>query len=126
LIPADTQSIAAADVQLERRQRSRQKIELPIAVRLAGDGQVYVTATTRNISSGGVCFSCPAPFVVGQVVEYVVTLAEGGAPVRISCTGHVIRCLAEGSADSGFEVALTMNRYRFVRPGDPVKRQSAV
>ena len=53
---------------------------------------------------------------VGGRIEYVITLSGRNPPVRIRCLGKVLRS-HKPSADNGlFEIAVTMERYQFVRP----------
>jgi hypothetical protein len=73
---------------------------------------------TRDISSGGVCFTSRFAVEVGSRIDYVITLSDSNPPVRIRCLGKVLRSpKASGDGSSGdiFEVAVTMERYQFVR-----------
>ena len=73
--------------------------------------------TTRDISSGGVCFRSPNAVEVGTRIEYLITLSGNNPPVRIRCLGKVLRS-PKNSVEGVFEVAMTMERYQFLRPGD--------
>jgi PilZ domain len=72
---------------------------------------------TRDISSGGVCFLSPTDVQVGGRIEYLITLSGSNPPVRIRCLGKVMRSRQPDAAEAGpeFEVAVTMDRYQFVR-----------
>jgi hypothetical protein len=70
--------------------------------------------TTRDISSSGVCFLSPNPVEVGARIEYLITLSGNNPPVRIRCLGKVLRNRKTAS-DGVFEVAITMERYQFLR-----------
>lgn len=72
---------------------------------------------TRDISSGGVCFLSPTNVEVGGRIEYVITLSGNNPPVRIRCLGKVLRSLQPPASTDvpEFEVAMTMERYQFVR-----------
>lgn len=72
---------------------------------------------TRDISSGGVCFFSPTAVEVGGRIEYLITLSGSNPPVRIRCLGKVLRS-QKSASDSPFEVAVTMERYQFVRPDE--------
>ncbi|MDE3196533.1 MAG: PilZ domain-containing protein, partial [Acidobacteriota bacterium] len=72
---------------------------------------------TRDISSGGVCFHSSIGVEVGGRIEYLITLSESTPPVRIRCLGKVLRSRKPAS-DGPFEVAVTMERYQFVRPDE--------
>jgi hypothetical protein len=82
-----------------------------------GDQKVNRTEKTRDISSGGVCFLTPTDVEVGGRIEYLITLSGSNPPVRIRCLGKVLRSLQPPavSGDTQFEVAVTMERYQFVR-----------
>jgi hypothetical protein len=63
-----------------------------------------------------VCFQSPVNIEIGGRIEYLITLSGSTPPVRIRCLGKVLRSLPPGAADaSEFEVAVTMERYQFVR-----------
>jgi hypothetical protein len=72
---------------------------------------------TRDISSGGVCFLSPTDVEVGGRIEYLITLSGSNPPVRIRCLGKVMRSRQPGAVEASpeFEVAVTMDRYQFVR-----------
>jgi len=59
----------------------------------------------------------PTDVEVGGRIEYLITLSGSNPPVRIRCLGKVLRSLRPlGAADvPEFEVAVTMERYQFVR-----------
>jgi hypothetical protein len=102
---------------LEQRRTQRYKLELPLQIVQLGDQRVNRTEKTRDISSGGVCFLSPTDVEVGGRIEYVITLSGTNPPVRIRCLGKVLRSMqppAVGKAPQ-FEVAVTMERYQFVR-----------
>jgi hypothetical protein len=82
-----------------------------------GDQRVNRTEKTRDISSGGVCFLTPTDVEVGGRIEYLITLSGSNPPVRIRCLGKVLRSLQPLAATGvpQFEVAVTMERYQFVR-----------
>jgi hypothetical protein len=82
-----------------------------------GDQRVNRTEKTRDISSGGVCFLTPTDVEVGGRIEYLITLSGSNPPVRIRCLGKVLRSLQPPSIAGvpEFEVAVTMERYQFVR-----------
>jgi hypothetical protein len=69
---------------------------------------------TRDISSRGVCFVSANSVDVGGRIEYVITLSGSNPPVRIRCLGIVLRSQKPVS-DGPYEVAVTMERYQFVR-----------
>ncbi len=81
-----------------------------------GNQRVNRTERTRDISSGGVSFLSPTDVEVGGRIEYLITLSGNNPPVRIRCLGKVLRSLRPRLSDGPqFEVAVTMERYQFVR-----------
>ena len=72
---------------------------------------------TRDISSGGVCFFSPTSVEIGGRIEYLITLSGSNPPVRIRCLGKVLRS-QKSDSEAPFEVAVTMERYQFVRPDE--------
>jgi hypothetical protein len=102
---------------LEQRRTQRYRLQLPLQIVRVGDQKVNRTEKTRDISSGGVSFLTPTEVEVGGRIEYLITLSGSNPPVRIRCLGKVLRSL-QPQAPSGvpqFEVAVTMERYQFVR-----------
>jgi hypothetical protein len=93
---------------------------LPLQILQVGDQRVNRTERTRDISSGGVCFLSPTDVEVGGRIEYLITLSGSTPPVRIRCLGKVLRSLQPPAPLDvpQFEVAVTMERYQFVREGE--------
>ena len=102
---------------MEQRRTQRYQLQLPLQIVQLGDQRVNRTEKTRDISSGGVCFLTPTDVAVGGRIEYLITLSGSNPPVRIRCLGKVLRSqrppVASGAPQ--FEVAVTMERYQFVR-----------
>ncbi len=76
---------------------------------------------TRDISSGGVSFLSTAEIAVGERIDYMITLSGSNPPVRIRCLGKVLRIRQAEKSDRNsvaFEVAVTMERYSFVRASE--------
>lgn len=99
---------------MEQRRTQRYKLQLPLQIVQVGDEFVDRTEKTRDISSGGVCFLSSHKVDVGGRIEYVITLSGSHPPVRIRCLGKVLRS-QNANQESGYEVAVTMERYSFVR-----------
>ncbi len=71
---------------------------------------------TRDISSGGISFLSPTAVEVGNRIEYLITLSGSHPPVRIRCLGKVMRSQVPSPPEDGqYEIAITMERYQFVR-----------
>jgi hypothetical protein len=102
---------------LEQRRTQRYKLQLPLQIIQLGGQRVNRTEKTRDISSAGVCFLSPTSVEVGGRIEYLITLSGANPPVRIRCLGKVLRSRQPVDATGGpqFEVAVTMERYQFVR-----------
>lgn len=99
---------------MEQRRAQRYRLQLPLQIVQLGDQRVNRTEKTRDISSGGVCFLSPTDVEVGGRIEYLITLSGSNPPVRIRCLGKVLRSLVAAGVPE-FEVAVTMERYQFVR-----------
>ena len=69
-----------------------------------------------NISSAGVLFSSGAAPDLGGPIEYVITLTnEGSQPVNLRCVGKVLRSERNPEDRRAYQVAATLERYKFVR-----------
>ena len=92
-------------------------MQLPLQIVQVGDQRMDREEKTRDISSGGVCFVSPIEIEVGGRIEYLITLSGSNPPVRIGCLGKVLRSNHPPvpSHKREFEVAVTMERYQFVR-----------
>jgi hypothetical protein len=92
-------------------------MQLPLHIMQLGEDRVARKVRTRDISTGGVCFLSDDKVEVGGRVEYLITLSDANPPVRIRCLGKVLRSLRRDEpAEENFEIAVTMERYQFVRP----------
>ena len=105
---------------MEQRKARRFSLELPIAITRSGTERVSHRAVTKNISSGGVLFTSDHEADVGGSLEYVITLsAQSEQPVNIRCIGKVIRSepvvSGPSSGYAAFHVAVTLERYEFMR-----------
>jgi hypothetical protein len=107
---------------LEQRRTQRYRLQLPLQILQIGDRRLNRSEKTRDISSGGVSFFSNDSIEVGGRIEYVITLSGSTPAVRIRCLGKVLRSLnggSEGTHPEGtHEVAVTMERYSFVRPDE--------
>lgn len=104
----------------EQRKANRFQLKLPIKVVRVGSQTMSATAETKNLSSLGVLFANDMPMVVGEPIEYVITLpAQSSETIMIRCLGKVVRHQTD-NADEGLEraTAATLERYEFVRSRD--------
>jgi hypothetical protein len=92
-------------------------MQLPLHIFRVGDVKVYREEKTRDISSGGICFLSGDEISIGDRVDYMITLSGSNPPVRIRCLGKVLRS-HKPEMSAPFEVAVTMERYSFVKPED--------
>lgn len=103
---------------LEQRRAQRYKLQLPLQIIQLGDRRVNRVEQTKDISSGGVSFLSPVEIESGNKIEYIITLSGTNPPVRIRCLGKVLRSDAQaGASEPAWEVAVSMDRYQFVRSG---------
>jgi hypothetical protein len=100
----------------ERRQTTRQDCELPLNIIQVGSTQTDWLEQALNISSnGGVCFHSFRPLIPGEKVRYILTLSQAGpSDIRLVCSGEIVRRRPVSSGFPGaYEIAMTMERYRF-------------
>jgi hypothetical protein len=102
---------------VDQRRTQRYKLELPIYIFQVGNAKVNREEKTRDISSGGVRFLSGTRVEVGDRIDYMVTLSGSTPPVRIRCLGKVLRTRPDEEAP--FEIAVTMERYTFVKAEEP-------
>jgi hypothetical protein len=101
---------------LEQRRTQRYKLQLPLQIVQVGEERVNRTEKTRDISSGGISFLSTTAVEVGDRIEYLITLSRSNPPVRIRCLGKVMRSQVPSTPEDGqYEIAITMERYQFVR-----------
>lgn len=94
-------------------------MQLPLHILQVGEDRVIREVQTRDISTGGVCFLSENKVEVGGRIEYLITLSNTNPPVRIRCLGKVLRSeKRDEPSTENFEVAVTMERYQFVRPDE--------
>ncbi len=92
-------------------QRKNQRFDLRLPIEILGEK--VQPGETRNMSSCGVLFSAPKAYMIGEPIEYLVTLPKAPgtkAAVRLKCIGTVVR-----TGDPGDCSAATLERYEFVR-----------
>ncbi len=112
-------------MQAEQRKSQRFELRLPIQLVRSGASTLGHLTETRNLSSGGVLFSCESQLPIGEPIEYTITLPTGKDPngVKLHCVGTVIRLETRPSRmmsherERSFSIAATLERYEFVRVG---------
>lgn len=112
-------------MQAEQRKSQRFELRLPIQLVRSGSSNLGHLTETRNLSSGGVLFSCESQLPVGEPIEYTITLPTGKDPngVKLRCVGTIIRLetrpphVLSQDRERTFSIAATLERYEFVRMG---------
>jgi hypothetical protein len=106
---------------VEQRRSKRFDIKLPVRLVRNGLRPVSGSGETRNLSSGGVLFASDTKIDIGEPVEYVIHLSNSRA-VDLHCLGKVMRLDTgiPGWQDPAkpFEIAVTLERYEFIRQKD--------
>jgi len=104
---------------MEQRRTRRFPMALPLSITRAGTEHVIQPGFTKNISSNGVLFTTGTAPDLGGPIEYIITLNHvGPQPVNLRCIGKVIRSARmapNGEDRRGYEIAVTLERYEFVR-----------
>lgn len=104
-----------AQPQPEQRGTRRFSLDLPISVTFLENGTYEITGRARDVSSRGVFFYVRSDIHEGSAIEFVMTLPAEitlGEPIRVRCSGKVIRVETTGREQS---VAVAIDKYDFVR-----------
>lgn len=105
-----------AQPQPEKRFNRRFVLDLPIAVKFFDNQPQDVSGHTRDVSSRGVFFYMDAAIHEGSSIEFVMTLPSEitqTEPVRVHCSGTVVRVEEETETEQG--VAVAIEKYDFVK-----------
>ncbi len=97
----------------EKRAIPRFALELPVKVSPTA-GNLAHAATTKDVSSLGVCFLCDSAVEKDSEIEFTLTLPASVTmtePINVRCVGKVVRV---GDARGAFEVAAAIRSYEFV------------
>jgi len=107
--------MSTEQVQLERRAAQRFDLNLPVAVRLAGNEREG-SGFTQNLSAKGTLFHTDLPMAESDPIEVTlvmpseITLAEN---MRVRCRGRVLRVLSSAPG-TGSVVAVQFEGYEFL------------
>ncbi len=99
----------------EQRKNRRFNLTLPVSVRVKAETP-QVSASTQDISSGGIYLMMPQDLEPGSELDFEVTLpgeVSGGKPIQLRCRGKVLRVNRQ-EAGGKVGVAATIERYEFV------------
>jgi hypothetical protein len=104
---------------VEQRRTRRFTLQLPVSITRNGTERITQSGLTKNISSGGVLFTAGKEPDIGASIEYIIALG-GPSDQRVSlrCIGKVLRANPSDSGESAYDIAATLERYEFVRPGE--------
>ncbi len=96
----------------EKRMARRFNLQLPVTVR---DQYTHRTASTRDISSRGICFYTDARIEPGSDLEFTLTLPPEitmTEAIQVHCKGKVVR--VEEAPGGKVAVAAQINQYQFM------------
>jgi PilZ domain-containing protein len=105
-----------AQPQPEKRSTRRFALDLPVAVKFLDNQQHETFGNTRDVSSRGVFFYMESNVNEGSPIEFVMTLPSEitqTEPIRVHCTGKVVRVDNADAEEQG--VAVAIEKYDFVR-----------
>ena len=104
---------------MEGRKLERFQVALPLLIERVGRELVAFSGWTMNVSSGGVLFTSDYELVPETTIEFVITLpSDGLETVSLRCCGTVLR-VEPSSREAVYEVAATIDRYKFERGAPP-------
>jgi len=100
---------------LDQRRAQRYRLRLPILITQIGSLAVARSGETLDISSSGVLLELHSEIQAGERIEFVITLSSSVHDVKLRCLGKVLRSVRHGGGTPGFELAMSIDRYHFVR-----------
>jgi c-di-GMP-binding flagellar brake protein YcgR len=106
---------------LERRTAPRYRLPLPLAIKLtpASKQSDILQGRANDISTGGVCFTSPEQFTVGDKIEFSMTLSTEGMPIAevfVEVQAMVVRVEQKpANADQHPGVAAVIEAYKIIR-----------
>jgi hypothetical protein len=101
-----------SNVGADKRMARRFALTLPVAVRDQGREEI---ASTRDISSRGICFYTDRRLETGSEVEFTLTLPPEitmTEAIQVHCKGRVVR--VEELQTGKIAVAAQINQYQFM------------
>ena len=96
----------------EKRTARRFNLQLPVSIR---DKNMQMTASTRDISSRGICFYTETKMEAGSEVEFTLTLPPEitmTEAIQVHCKGKVVR--VEEITGGRVAIAAQINQYQFM------------
>jgi hypothetical protein len=105
----------------EKRAIPRFALELPVKVNMPTGNMALSAATTKDVSSLGVCFTCDSALEKDSEIEFTLTLPSTVTmtePINVRCVGKVVRV---GGNKGAFEVAAAIQNYEFVSDDQTLK-----
>jgi hypothetical protein len=96
----------------DKRMARRFSLQLPVAVRDRGREEL---ASTRDISSRGICFYTETRLETGAEVDFTLTLPPEitmTEAIQVNCKGKVVR--VEDLPNGKLAIAAQINQYQFM------------
>jgi hypothetical protein len=100
----------------EKRAIQRFPLQLPVTVTAQSGQAAGAMAESRDVSSHGICFLCNEPIEPGSSIEFTVVLPPEvtmSVPLRVRCSGTVVRKENRSHGDQRFAVAASIQSYEF-------------
>ena len=103
--------------QQEHRKMRRFNVQLPVAVKVASDGEVQeMSASTKDINARGAFLYTDTKLQEGSVIEFTLTLPPEitlSQSLQVRCKGKVVR-VEQALPDAGVGTAITIDFYEFL------------
>ena len=102
----------------ERRGMKRFPMQLPVHVKLGRDAK-RTWGITKDISVDGIYFYVDSEVDPNEIIEFTVTFPVEvtlTTPVRVRCTGSVIRADVDHARGTG--IAAAIKRYEFLNAAE--------
>jgi PilZ domain len=101
----------------EKRAIQRYPLQLPVTVTAKLGHCAGAMGESRDVSSHGICFYCNEPIERGSAIDFTLVLPPEitmSVPLRVRCTGTVVRTENRSHGDQRFSVAASIQSYEFV------------
>ncbi len=102
----------------ERRKSFRKDTKVPVKLRAAEGSSGYSSnAESLNISDSGLLFTMQSPIAIGTMIELAFVMpgeVTGGLPMKVRCTGRVVRLIHEGMEEGKSGIAAEIQRFETI------------
>lgn len=112
----------------DKRSIRRYALQLPVTVLTQSGQPVEIVAETHDVSSHGICFYCGVEVPLCSTIEFTLTMPAEvtmSDPIRIHCTGSVVRVEADKAVPGRFKVAAAIDNYDFLADDDALTNHTA-